>query len=177
MGSRVRRVKAHEKKKSKNQTNMPGFQRHKGKTKLMYFKGDTALQVREGSLVGLTDSGTVTPLRNDSTDIPFGVARRNDTTTDSAMVPIEVPVEDFVEWTFETDSDGGLADSDVGQNVAIDTTGGNSVLAGDSCATRVDVSDVTFPTVRITSRISATRGTCILVKRASTLIPDTGTVT
>lgn len=153
------------------------MKRYKGKTKVMYFEGDTALQVREGSLVGFTDSGTVTPLRNDSTDVPIGVARRSDTITDSSLVPIEVPVEDYVEWEFETDSDGGLADSDVGQCVAIDTTGGNSVLAGDSCAVRVDVSDVTFPTVRITGRISATRGYCILVKRASTLIPDTGTIT
>ena len=153
------------------------FRKLNGKTKTMYFKGDTALQVREGSLVGLTDSGTVTPLRNDSTDVPFGVSKRSDTVTDSALVPIDVPVEEYVEWEFDVDSDGGLADSDVGQCVAIDTTGGNSVLAGDSCGMRVDVSDVTFPTIRITRRISATKGVGILVKRAGTLIPDTGTVT
>lgn len=153
------------------------FKRLDGKTKYMYFKGDTALQVRDGGLVGLTDSGTLTPLRNDSTDRPVGVARRNDTTTDSAMVPVEVPIEEAVEWEFDVDSDAGLADSDVGTTVAVDTTGGNSVLAGDSAGMRVDVSDVTFPTILITRRISATKGVGVLVKRVFTLIPDTGTIT
>ena len=153
------------------------MKRLRGKTKIIYFEGDTVLQVRDGGLVGLTDSGTLTPLRNDSTDKPLGVARRNDTTTDSALVPVEVPVEEYVEWEFETDSDAGLADSDVGVSVAVDTVGGGSVNAGDSCAVRLDISDVTFPTMLITRRISASRGVGVLVKRAGTLIPDTGTIT
>ena len=153
------------------------IRRLEGKTKTMYFEGDTAREVRAGGLVGLTDSGTVVPLRNDSTDKPVGVAKRNDTITDSAMVPIEVPVEEWVEWEFETDSDAGLADSDIGTSIAVDTTGGGSVLAGDSAGTRLDVSDVTFPLVLVTRRISASRGVGVLVKRVSTLIPDTGTIT
>lgn len=152
------------------------FTRHRGKTKIMYFEGDTALQVRAGGLVSITDSATLTPLRNDSTDKPLGPARRNDTTTDSSLVPVEVPIEEYVEWTFDVDSDGGLVDSDVGTTVAVDTAGGNSVLAGDSCGMRVDRDDVTFPTILITGRISATRGIGVLVKRAGTLIPDTGTI-
>lgn len=152
------------------------FKRFDGKTKVLYFKGDTALQVRDGGMVSITDSGTITPLRNDSTDKPLGVARRNDTTTDSAMVPVEVPIEEYVEWEFDVDSDAGLSDSDVGTSVAVDTTGGNSVLAGDSCGMRVDVSDVTFPTILVTRRISATKGVGVLIKRAGTLIPDTGTI-
>ncbi len=142
----------------------------------MHFKGDTALQVREGGIVFLTDSSTVSPLRNDSTDRPLGVVKRNDTTTDSALVPVEVPVEDFVEWTFDVDSDGGLADTDVGRYCAVDTTGGNSVNAGDSCGTRADVSDTTIRTIFITGRISATKGIGVLARRASSIIPDTGTV-
>ena len=153
------------------------FIRHAGKTKILWFEGDTAREVRNGSLVGFSDSATVVPLRNDSTDVPIGVARRNDTTTDSADVPVEVPVEDWVEWEVDTDSDGGLVDSDIGQNVAIDTTGGASVNAGDSAATRIDRDDVTFPTVRIVDRLSATKAIVVLVKRASTLIPDTGSIT
>lgn len=152
------------------------FVRFRGKTKLMYFEGDTALQVRDGGLVSLTDSGTLTPLRNDSTDKPLGPARRNDTTTDSSLVPVEVPVEEYVEWMFDVDSDGGLADSDVGTSIAIDTTGGNSVLAGDSCGMRADVSDVTVPTILVTGRVSATRGIGVLIRRAGTLMPDTGTI-
>lgn len=143
----------------------------------MYFKGDTALQVRDGSLVTLTDSATVSPCRNDSLDKPLGVARRNDTLTDSALVPVEVPVENYVEWLIDVDSDGGAADSDVGQIVAVDTVGGASVLAGDSCAMRVDISDVTFPTVLITGRVSATQVIGVIAKRADALVPDTGTIT
>ncbi len=150
--------------------------RLKGKTKIMNFKGDTALQVRNGGLVGLTDSATLTPLRNDSTDRPIGVVRRNDTTTDSGMVPVEVPVERFVEWTFDVDSDGGAADSDIGRYVAIDTTGGNSVLAGDSCGMRVDISDTAVRTVWVTGRNSATQIRGVIARLADAIIPDTGTV-
>lgn len=142
----------------------------------MYFKGDTALQVRDGGLVTLTDSSTVSPVRNDSTDRPIGVARRNDTTTDSSLVPVEVPVENFVEWTFDVDSDNGLADSDVGRYCAVDTTGGNSVLAGDSCGMRVDVSDTAVRTIFITGRTSASQGTGVIARLANAIIPDTGTV-
>src|SRR3990167_4703200 len=142
------------------------FIRHKGKTKIMYFEGDTALQVRDGGLVGFTDSGTVTPLRNDSTDRPIGVARRNDTTTDSVMVPVEVPVENAVEWKFDVDSDAGLSASDIGRYCAVDTTGGNSVLAGDSCGMRADISDTAIRQIYITGRISATQGIGVIARMA-----------
>ena len=140
--------------------------RHRGKTKIMYFKGDTALQVRDGGLVSLTDSGTVTPVRNDSTDRVIGVARKNDTTTDSALVPVEVPVENAVEWLIDVDSDAGASDSDIGRYCAVDTTGGGSVLAGDSCGMRVDRSDTAVRQILITGRISATRGIGVIVRTA-----------
>lgn len=145
------------------------IRRLSGKTKIMYFEGDTAREVRSGGLVGFTDSGTVVPLRNDTTDRVVGVAKRNDTVSDSAMVPVEVPIEQWVEWEFDTDSDGGLSDSDVGAAIAVDTTGGNSVGAGDSAGTRLDVSDVTFRLMRVTRRISATRGVGVLVRSASSI--------
>lgn len=133
------------------------FKRLAGKTKIMYFKGDTAEELRDGSIVSITDSGTLTPVRNDSLDMIIGVARRNDTVTDSAMVPVEVPVESAVEWEIDVDSDGGAADSDVGRYVAVDTTGGNSVLAGDSQGMRVDISDSAAGSVFITRVKSATK--------------------
>jgi len=133
------------------------FVRFRGKTKMMYFKGDTAREVRDGSLVCLSDSATVVPARNDTTDRPIGVARRNDTITDSALVPVEVPVENAVEWLIDVDSDAGAADSDIGRYCAIDTAGGSSVNAGDSCATRVDVSDTTIRQIFITGRQSASK--------------------
>mgnify|MGYP001558029369 CR=1 FL=1 len=140
--------------------------RHRGKTKIMYFKGDTALQVRDGGLVSLTDSGTVTPVRNDSTDRVIGVARKNDTTTDSALVPVEVPVENAVEWLIDVDSDAGASDSDIGRYCAVDTTGGGSVLAGDSCGMRADVSDTVVRQIYITGRVSASKIIGVIARNA-----------
>lgn len=123
----------------------------------MYFKGDTAREVRVGSLVKLSDSATVVPLRNDSSDRPIGVALRNDTVSDSALVPVEVPVELAVEWMIDVDSDAGAADTDVGAYCSIDTVGGASVNAGDSCATRVDISDTSVRQVFVTGIVSASK--------------------
>lgn len=152
------------------------FKRASGKTKLMHFRGDTAREVRDGGLVMLTDSATIVPLRNDSTDRPLGVARRNDTVTDSSLVAVEVPVEKFVEWEIDVDSDGGAAATSVGSYVAIDTTGGNSVLAGDSAGMRVDISDTAVRTVFVTGFISATKVRGVIARLADGIIPDTGTV-
>lgn len=126
----------------------------------MYFKGDTAIQVREGSLVMLTDSATVSIARNDSTnDKIIGVARRSDTTTDSALVPIEVPVESAVEWLIDLDTDAGALDSDVGRFCTVDTAGGTK--AGDSCGVNLDISDsgsaTVAPPVFVTGIVSASK--------------------
>ena len=140
------------------------FIRLRGKTKLMYFEGDTAEEVRDGSLVMMTDSGTVVPARNDSTDAILGVARRNDTTTDSALIPVEVPVESAVEWLIDVDSDAGAADSDVGRFVAVDTAGGTT--GGDSVAISVDVSDSAHNSVFITQIVSASKVIGVLANTA-----------
>ena len=145
------------------------FTRLKGKTKLMYFEGDTAREVRNGGLVSLTDSGTVVPPRNDTTDRIVGVARRNDTVTDSSLVPVEVPVEKFVEWTIDLDSDAGALDSDIGRYCAVDTTGGTSVLAGDSAGARADVSDTTIRTVLITGRVSGSQVIGVIARLAESV--------
>jgi hypothetical protein len=156
------------------------FIRHKGKTKIMYFKkSDTANEVRDGSAVKINDSGSVISLDNDSTDRCIGVCRANDTITDTAFnsdgtqgsapvgfVPVEVPVENAVEWLIDVDSDAGAADTDIGRYCAIDTEGGSSVNAGDSCATRVDISDTALPQVFITGRESASRIRGVLTKMA-----------
>ena len=142
------------------------FIRHRGKTKLMYFKGDTVREVRDGGLVSLTDSSTLVPVDNDSGDRVLGVARLNDTTVGNdtnVRIPVEVPVESAVEWIIDTDSDGGAADSDVGAYITVDTAGGASVNAGDSNATRVDMSDTAPARVFVTSVISATKITGVLM--------------
>lgn len=140
------------------------FVRYKGKTKLMHFKKtDTTHALRDGGLVKLDDSSNLIPPANDSTDRVIGVARLNVSLTDTSswtgapMVPVEVPVENAVEWLIDVDSDGGAADSDVGRFCAVDTTGGGSVSAGDSAGMRVDVSDTAIRQVFITGKVSATK--------------------
>src|SRR3990167_6058603 len=142
--------------------------RKSGKTKVMYFKGDTAREVRDGGAVVLTDSGTVVPPRNDSTDRIIGVAMRNDTVAQdtTTLVPVEVPVELAVEWEADVDSDAGAADSDILQAVAFDTTGGGSVLAGDSAGMRVDISDGTQEQFLITRRVSTTKVIGVIIDNA-----------
>ena len=107
--------------------------RYRGKTKIMHFKKtDTTHALRDGGLVVLDDSSNLKPPANDSTDRVIGVARLNVALTDTSswtgapLVPVEVPVENAVEWLMDVDSDGGAADSDVGRYCAIDTTGGGS---------------------------------------------------
>ena len=142
------------------------FKRLRGKTKLMYFKGDTANEVRDGGLVTVSDSGILRRPNNDSTDRVIGVARRNDTVTDSLLVPVEVPVENAVEWEIDLDSDGGAADTDIGRYCAIDTLGGNSVSAGDSAGMRADVNDTGIRLIYITGRNGTTKITGVLVRTA-----------
>lgn len=136
------------------------FVRFRGKTKLMYFKKlDTTNQLRDGGLVQLDDSSNLEPPRNDTTDRIIGVCRLNVGLTDSTQlaIPVEVPVENAVEWLIDLDSDAGALDSDVGRYCAIDTTGGGSVNAGDSCGMRVDINDTAIRSVYTTGRISGSR--------------------
>lgn len=160
---------------------------HKGKVKTMYFKkDDTTREVRNGGLVVINDSGSVAPPMNDSNDKIVGVCRANDTVTDSAFntngdqgscpvgfVPVEVAVENFVEYLIDLDSDAGAADSDVGRQVSADTTGGNSVNAGDSAGMRLDISDSASPHVFITGIVSASRVTGVIMPSAITQSFDT----
>ena len=134
------------------------FIRHRGKTKLMHFlKTDTTLasSLRDGSLVGLTDSGNLTPLSNDSTDRVVGVCRLRVTATDTSswsgapFVPVEVPIENAVEWKVGTDTAAGAVDSDVGRYCAVDTQ-----EASDSESTLVDISDTNERAFFITRIIS-----------------------
>lgn len=152
------------------------FIRYRGKTKLMYFrKTDTtaASSLRDGSLVGITDSGNLTYLSNDTADRVIGVCRLRVTATDTStwagapMVPVEVPVENAVEWIIDTDTDGGALDSDVGRYCAIDTAN-----TTDSESTRVDVNDTAQRTVLITGVVSGTRVIGVLAKSAFGAVRD-----
>lgn len=132
---------------------------------MLFKKGDTTHSIADGGLVKLDDSSNLIPPANDSTDNGriLGVARLSVALTDTSswagapMVPVEVPIERMVEWEIDADSDAGAAASDVGRYCGIDTTGGNSVAAGDSAGTRVDISDTAIRTVGITGLISASK--------------------
>ena len=147
------------------------FVRHRGKTKLMYFRnGDTVLtaKISDGSVVTLTaDSGLIRSAANDSTDRIIGVARLTLAAIDTSswsgapFIPVEVPVENAVEWRIDVDTTGGAADSDIGHYRGIDTE-----EAGDSEALFVDMSDTAVRGVFITGRESATVVFGVLVNQA-----------
>lgn len=131
----------------------------------MYFPKDTTEEIRVGSLVSFGDSG-LRPVRNDSLDRIVGVAKRNDTLADSggAGTPVDVPIEAMVEWDVDVDSDAG-ATGIVGY-ISVDTAGGNSVNAGDSNATRVDISDTSAANFFVTKILSTTKVRGIISKSA-----------
>jgi hypothetical protein len=143
---------------------------------LMSFKkGDTTHALRDGGLVALDDSGNVVPANNDTTASAnsgraIGVARLNVTLTDTSswtgapMVPVEVPVEQAVEWLIDLDSDVGALDSDIGRLCSVDTVGGGSVNAGDSAGMRLNINDTAGRIVLTTGRISGARVIGSIVK-------------
>lgn len=123
------------------------FRRATGRTKLLEFpKAAAVITLEAGDLVQLSADGQVNRWASDTAALVVGVCRETLTDTGTGAVKIEVPTELFVEWEFDTDSDGGLADSDVGRFVDVDTN------------SDVDVSASTEDTVYVTKRISATKG-------------------
>lgn len=93
------------------------FKRHKGKTKIMYFPRPASQAFTQGALCYFNGSGQVIPADATSGD-HIGVIRQTVAATDSdyatadVLVPIEVPVERFVEW--EVDTDGTAVADDIG---------------------------------------------------------------
>ena len=153
------------------------FVRHRGKTKTMYFrKTDTTLAsaLTEGSLVAITDSGNLSHVDNDSLERVVGVSRITIAATDTStwpgapFVPVEVPVENMVEWRIDVDTAGGAVDSDIGTYIAVDTQ-----EAGDSNATLVDMDDTAPPRVMVTGVESPTVVYGVLVNLGNTYFMDT----
>ena len=100
---------------------------------------------------GTTDASSPLPI--------FGVAIRDvaTTDTDATLIGVEVPTENYVEWEFDTDSDGGLVASDVGGLRDIDTLGRN-----------LDRSKVIRKDILITRLISGTKGVGIIMNGPNT---------
>lgn len=131
------------------------IKRFAGRTKIIYLKKADSVAIDAGEMVKFStaDPGFVAPSTGDTDERLIGVARdsyASDTTNE--LVAIEVPTEPWVEWEFDTDSDGGLADTDVGYYRGLDTLGAN-----------IDVSLTNNETFLVTKKISTTKGVGILV--------------
>src|SRR3990167_6953940 len=139
-----------------NQTYM-AFIRKKGKTKVMYFPRTASVVFDLGDLVYFTGtSGRVSPHPGGAEEV-VGVCKKavlstdDDYATADVLIPIEVPIEKYVEWEFLT---SGLVANDVGTYVDIATTDAGTV---DRSTSADDI-------VLVTKRISATVGVGILSK-------------
>lgn len=123
----------------------------------MYFPKTASVAINTGGFQKFVAAGTLTPCISDTGEYIVGVSREtyaaSDTTT--KQIAIEVPTELYVEWEFDTDSDGGLADSDVGNYRDLDTTG-----------TKLDASASTDKMILVTKCLSTTKGIGVLAKTA-----------
>lgn len=132
------------------------FIRESGKTKLMYFPKTASTAFDVGDLVYFTGTaGRVSPHPGGAEEV-LGVNRKAVASTDSdyasnTLIPIEVPIENYVEWEFLTAS---LVVGDVGLYVDISTTDAGTV---DRSTSADDI-------VLVTKFISATKGHGILSK-------------
>ena len=120
------------------------------------------IPIAKGDWLEYSDTGAAGLYRSisDTTSLRlplFGVAAQDIATTNTALDPIsvEVPIENYVEWEFDTDSDGGLVASDVGGFRDLDTLGRN-----------IDRSILANKTFLITRLISASKGNAILARGA-----------
>ena len=145
--------------------------RHKvGRTKLMRLlkratltaaitKGDWLTQSDTGNagLHAFADDGGTTDA---TSPLPvFGLAAQDVATTNTTagLISVEAPLENYVEWEFDVDSDGGLVASDVGGLRDIDTLGRN-----------LDRSKAIRKDIKITRLISTSRGVGILQSTPNT---------
>lgn len=136
--------------------------RYSGRTKVMYFKKLVSTIMYPESFV--RNSGSfISYCTSDTTDQIVGVSRESwaaaDTTTD--LTPVEVPLEQWVEWQIDVDSDGGLADTDVFGYRDLDTKAGAAL-----CGQYLDASSSTDRVLMVTKRLSATKGVVVLARSA-----------
>ena len=108
------------------------FTRHKGLTKTMYFPRPASQAFTKGDLVYTNGSGQVIPA-DATSGRHVGVIKRTVVSTDGdyatadVLVPIEVPVERWVEWKVEAAS--AVADDILEE---IDLTDANTANRGAS---------------------------------------------
>ena len=109
------------------------FRRLTGKTKIMYFLAAASTAFTKGDLVYFDGSGNVIPADSTSGS-HVGVIQKDIASTDSdyastKMVPVEVPVEKWVEW--EVSANGTAVAADVGLEIDL-TDAANANRAASS---------------------------------------------
>lgn len=139
------------------------FRLYKGKTKTVHYPRPASTDFNEGDLVYFNESGEVIPADATSGD-HVGVILRSVSSTDAdyadsgVKVPVQVPVEDFVE--FEVDTTGAVA-ADIGAE--IDLTDAGTANRGAS------VKDA----LRVVRVISATKIVVNILSKATAKFTET----
>lgn len=132
------------------------FVRYRGKTKTMYFPRPASTAFSKGALVYFNGSGQVIPA-DATSGAHAGVIKKavastdDDYATADVLVPIEVPIENWVEW--EVDTASAVAD-DIGNE--IDLT--DSVTANRGASSK--------DALLVTGYVSATKLRVVILSRA-----------
>lgn len=137
--------------------------RASGRTKIMWFPKTAAAAIGTNVFVDFA-SGYITVCASDTGELILGVYRGDSYSTADTyvnLVPVEVPIEKYVEWELDV-YDSGCAQSIVGTYVDLHTDGGQ--LLG---STSTDAS------LLVTKYISATKARVVIAKGADTISWDT----
>lgn len=131
------------------------FKHKSGRTKNIYLAKKASTAIAAHALVKFDNAGGVTLAVGDTHEALVGVNVGAQVSTDTTTNPIaiQVPLEFFVEWEFDTDSDGGLTDTMVGSFRDLDTLGLN-----------VDASATAKKNILVTKCISTTKGVGVIAR-------------
>lgn len=135
---------------------MSKVRRARGRTKVMWLPKASATALASGCFVQFS-SGYIIAAASGTNEGILGVHQGDsystaDTTT--ALVPVEVPLEQFVEWEMDV-YDSGLTQAVVGTYVDVHTDGAQALA-----------STTTDKVLMPTKRISATKGWFVIAKGA-----------
>lgn len=131
------------------------IKRKSGKTKLLHLPKASQVAITPNTVMKFNNIGGVIIAVSDTNERLVGVSRDSWATSDTTkrLIAVEVPIEKYVEWEIDTDSDGGLTDTMIGTLRDLDTLGAN-----------LDASATTDGVFLVTGVISATKGVGVLVR-------------
>lgn len=131
------------------------FKHKSGRTKNIFLPKVASVTYLADQIQKFDNIGGTRPARSDTNEPLVGVSVEAIASTDTTtkLIAIQVPTEYWVEWEFDTDSDGGLTDTMVGTLRDLDTNG--------NC---VDASATADKTILVTRCISATKGIGVIAR-------------